>query len=117
MLTAVNIIIAVMTIAFGAMAFSAPGYAARALDLAPTGSTMGLTELRASAGGLFVAMGLACLIVGDWTWAALGIAYTGAATGRVLSIFIDRPPQPKAFVWFLLEALPAAWLLTLNWPA
>ena len=117
MIDIVNILIALMTIAFGAMGFVAPRFAARALDLQPTTSTMGLSELRASAGGLFVALGLACLVFGGWTFAALGVAYAGAATGRLLSMILDGPPQPKALAWFLLEALPSAWLIALNWPA
>ncbi|WP_370313191.1 DUF4345 family protein [Sagittula sp.] len=113
-----NILVALMTIAFGGMAFVSPRFAAKALDLKPVNSTMGLSELRASAGGLFVAMGLCCLITGaDFAYAMLGIAYVGAATGRVVSMVMDRPPQPKAFVWFLLEAVPAAWLIAMNWPA
>lgn len=112
----VNTLIALMTIAFGAIGFLAPRFTARALDLEPTESTMGLSELRASAGGLFVALGLACLLIGGWTWAALGVAYVGAASGRLLSMLLDKPPQPKALGWFALEALPAAWLLSMNWP-
>ncbi|WP_425070265.1 DUF4345 family protein [Sagittula sp. S175] len=113
----VNILIALMTIAFGAIGFVAPRFTARALDMTPTETTMGLSELRASAGGLFVAMGLACLLVGGWAYAALGVAYAGAATGRAVSMAFDGPPQPKTLMWFAFEALPSAWLLWMNWPA
>ncbi len=113
----IDILIALLTLAFGAIGFVAPRYAAKALDLAPTQSTMGLSELRASAGGLFVAMALTCLISGaGFAYAMLGVAYAGAATGRVISMIMDKPPQPKAAVWFLLEALPAAWLIANHWP-
>ena len=104
--------LAILTVALGLFGFLGPRYTADALDLKPTQSTMGLSELRASAGGLFVAMGLACLILNTgWAFAMLGIAYTGAASGRLLSILLDRPPLPKAFIWFLFEAIPAAWFL------
>lgn len=113
----IDILIALLTLAFGAIGFVAPRYAAQALDLQPTRSTMGLSELRASAGGLFVAMALTCLVTGaGFAYAMLGIAYAGAATGRVISMVVDKPPQPKALIWFLLEALPSAWLLARHWP-
>lgn len=105
--------IALITIAFGAFGFVAPRYTARALDLAPDGSTMGLSEMRASVGGLFVAVGLFCLVTGrPEAYTMLGIAYAGAASGRLLSMIVDKPPQPKALVWFAFEAVPAAWLIT-----
>ncbi len=108
----VNGLIAVMTLAFGLFGFVAPRYTANALDLSPTDSTMGLSELRASVGGLFVAMALYCLISGaDYAYLMLGIAYAGAGAGRLISIFVDRPPQPKTTVWFLFEAIPALWLI------
>lgn len=117
MVDIVNILIALMTIGFGAIGLVSPRFTAQALDMQPTETTMGLSELRASAGGLFVAMGLACLLIdADWPWAALGVAYAGAATGRAVSMALDGPPQPKALMWFGFEALPSAWLLTLNWP-
>ncbi|EPX76223.1 DUF4345 family protein [Salipiger mucosus] len=108
----INIAIALLTVALGLFGFIAPRYTARVLDMAPTESTMGLSELRASAGGLFVAMGGACLLTGaPWAYAMLGVAYAGAAAGRLVSMVADRPPQPKAAMWFAFEAGPAAWLL------
>jgi hypothetical protein len=44
----------------------------------------------------------------------LGFAYAGAATGRALSILLDKPPLAKAFVYFLIEAVLAAWLVFAN---
>jgi hypothetical protein len=46
----------------------------------------------------------------------LGVAYAGAAVGRLVSIVIDRPPMPKALVFFLFEAIPAGWLIIANHP-
>ncbi|MBS0124448.1 DUF4345 family protein [Thetidibacter halocola] len=111
----VNAALALLTIAFGLFGFLAPRYTADALDLAPQGSTMGLSEMRASAGGLFVAVGAVCLLTGaPEAYAMLGVAYAGAGTGRLLSILRDRPPLKKALVFFLFEAGPAAWLLAMN---
>lgn len=107
-----DIAIALLTVGLGAFGFLAPRYTADVLDLKTTQSSMGLSELRASAGGLFIALGATCLwLNSDWAYAMLGVAYAGAAAGRLLSIILDKPPMPKALVWFLFEALPALWLI------
>ncbi len=114
----INAALALLTVGLGAFGFLAPRYTASALDLAPTRSTMGLSELRAGSGGLFVAMGLWCLLSGaPNAYFALGIAYLGAGTGRFLSILLDSPPRSKAAVFLAFEWIPAALLIWLNWPA
>lgn len=111
----INPALALLTILFGGIAFLAPRYTASALDLATTTSTMGLSELRAGSGGLFVGMGLWCLITHDATaYFALGVAYAGAGLGRALSIVVDKPPLKKALVFLAFEWPPAAWLLWFN---
>jgi len=115
MIDTLNVIVALMTIAFGAFGFLAPRYTASALDLQIGESTMGLSEMRASVGGLFVAMGLFCI----WSslpmaYAMLGVAYAGAALGRFVSLIADKPPFKKASLFFSLEAGPAAYLLLAN---
>ncbi|MGJ8610135.1 MAG: DUF4345 family protein [Octadecabacter sp.] len=111
----INPAIALLTIAFGGFGFLAPRYTADALDLAPTKSTMGLSELRASAGGLFIAVGLWCLISGDTSaYFMLGVAYAGAGSGRLISIIIDQPPLKKALLFLAFEWGPAALLLAAN---
>lgn len=113
----INIGLALLTIALGLFGFLAPRYTADALDLATTKSTMGLSELRASAGGLFVAMGVTCLFtMADWAFFMLGIAYAGAALGRLVALVLDNPPWPKGPVFFLFEAIPAAVLIGANIP-
>lgn len=113
-----NPAIALLTIAFGAFGFLAPRYTAGALDLQTTSSTMGLSELRAGSGGLFVAIGAWCLITADpYAYFMLGVAYVGAGAGRMLSIIIDKPPVKKALVFLAFEWPPAAWLVWYNWPA
>ncbi len=111
----INMALAALTVVLGLFGLLAPRYTAEALDFGTTTSTMGLSELRASAGGLFVAMGGACLLLGaPWTFAMLGVAYAGAAVGRLTSILLDRPPLPKTLIWFLFEAVPAVWLISMN---
>jgi hypothetical protein len=115
MIDIVNIIAALLTIGFGAFGFLAPKFTASALDLAPAGSNMGYSEMRASVGGLFVATGVACLIIGaPLAYAMLGFAYAGAATGRAVSLVLDKPPFAKALMYFAIEAVLAAWLVFAN---
>jgi len=113
----ISLIIAIWTAIIGAVGFLAPRYTAGALDLKTDGSTMGLSELRAGSGGLFVAVGLYCVISGDpMAYFMLGVAYVGAGAGRALSIALDAPPTRKAMTFLALEWPLAAWLIWFNWP-
>ena len=115
MIETLNVIAALLTIGFGLFGFLAPRYTASALDLTPTTSTMGLSEMRASVGGLFVAMGLFAIWTGlPMAYAMIGVAYVGAAIGRLVSILVDKPPFKKTLLYFSLEAGPAAYLLLAN---
>lgn len=110
-----NPVLAVLAIAMGAFGFLAPRFTASALDLTPGRTTMGLSEMRASVGGLFVITGLSCLILGDpLAFAMLGIAFLGAATGRLLSCLLDRPAARRAWIFFSVEALMAVALIPAN---
>ena len=110
-----NIIGALLTVGFGLFGFLAPRYTAAALDLEPTGTTMGLSEMRASVGGLFVVAGLAAIWLGEpLAYAMIGFAYAGAAMGRVLSLLFDAPPLRKVLVFGGIEAALAAWFLLAN---
>ncbi|SFR04841.1 DUF4345 family protein [Poseidonocella sedimentorum] len=115
MIDLLNIAAALITIALGAIGWLSPRTAASALDLQPAGSTMGLSELRASAGGLFVALGLGAILIGaPLAYLMLGLAYAGAALGRATSLVIDRPPLAKALFYFAVEAVLALWLILAN---
>ena len=112
----INIALALLTVAFGAFGFLAPRYTASALDMQTTTSTMGLSELRAGSGGLFVSMGLWCLLSGDAVaYFALGVAYAGAGAGRALSLLLDSPPVKKTLTFLAFEWPPAAFLIWYNW--
>ena len=118
MIDIVNVIAAIATIAFGAFGFLAPKYTMAALDLAADGSTMGASEMRASVGGLFVAMGIYCLIWGAApAYFMLGVAYAGATAGRALSLVLDAPPRRKVLIFGGIEAVLALWLIAMNGPA
>ncbi len=110
-----NHLAAALTVAFGLFGFLAPRYTAAALDLEPGATTMGLSELRASVGGLFVVAGLAALWLNTPpTWAMLGFAYAGATLGRMVSLWRDAPPVPKVLLFGGIEAALAIWLLSAN---
>lgn len=115
MIDTLNIVAALLTIAFGLFGFLAPRYTAAALDLAPDGSTMGLSEMRASVGGLFVVAGAAALWLGTpMAYTMIGFAFAGAALGRALSLLFDGPPMRKVMLFGGIEAALAAWLLAAN---
>ena len=110
-----NLVACVLTIAFGLFGFLAPRYTASALDLAPTDSTMGLSEMRASVGGLFVVAGGAAIWLDHpLGYAMIGFAFAGAALGRVLSLVFDKPPVRKVLIFGGIEAVLAAWFLIAN---
>ncbi|MBM2290928.1 DUF4345 family protein [Sulfitobacter pseudonitzschiae] len=115
MIDILNVIAALVTVAFGLFGFIAPRYTADTLDLAPTNSTMGLSEMRASVGGLFVVSGLAAIwLDAPLAYAMVGFAYAGAAAGRVVSLFVDKPPMKKLLVFGGIEATLALWLIAAN---
>ncbi|MGR3502865.1 DUF4345 family protein [Pseudaestuariivita sp.] len=107
-----DLTVALLTLAFGAFGFLAPRYTLGVLDLTTTSSTMGMSEMRASVGGLFVIAALGGLWMNDpAAWAMLGFAYTGAALGRVISLALDSPPTRKVLMFGGIEAALAAVLL------
>lgn len=115
MIDLLNIVAALLTVAFGLFGFLAPRYTAAALDLEPTNSTMGLSEMRASVGGLFVVAGIAAIWLGQpLGYAMIGFAFVGAALGRALSLMLDKPPVRKVLVFGGIEAALAAWFLFTN---
>lgn len=110
-----NITASLLTIAFGLFGFVAPRYTAAALDLAPTTSTMGLSEMRASVGGLFVVAGLAALWLNEpLAFAMIGFAFVGAALGRLVSLIFDAPPRRKVLIFGGIEAALAVAFLWAN---
>ncbi|MDA7964182.1 DUF4345 family protein [Ruegeria sp.] len=115
MIAILNALAALLTIGFGLFGFLAPAHTAQALDLAPTNSTMGLSEMRASVGGLFVITGLAVLWLNNpVAYMMLGVVYAGAALGRFVSVALDNPPLLKALTFGGIELVLALWLILAN---
>lgn len=108
-----NVILALLTIGFGAMGWLAPDYTMRKVDLRDGGSTMGKSEVRAASGALFVMAGLGALLL--WTpasFAMIGFIWGGGALGRATSLAIDGRTRLK-WIFFgseLAVAVIALWI-------
>lgn len=127
MIEAVNILLALATIGFGALAFFWPNFALKALKLqTAAGYEDGKSEIRAASGGAFMGTGAAALVLGSTTimgaaatpfaWLMLGAHYAGAGIGRLMSFANDGSGSAKMWAFFASEALFAAWLIGANWP-
>lgn len=99
-----NIIFALLSIGLGCFGWLAPRYTLGALDLTMGETTMGLSEVRASVGCLFVGMGMGALILGTpEAYMMLGFCWCGAAVGRLTSVVVDGQSRKK-WVYFIVEA-------------
>jgi len=99
-----NIIFAALSIGLGCFGWLAPRYTLGALDLRMGETTMGASEIRASAGALFVGMGIGALLLGTpEAYVMLGFCWCGAAMGRLTSLILDGTSQKK-WVYFIVEA-------------
>ena len=59
-----NLLLALATIGFGAAGWLAPRWTMEKVDLRDGGSTMGLSEVRAASGALFVVAGVGAIRLG-----------------------------------------------------
>jgi hypothetical protein len=103
---------ALITVGLGVFGLLAPLRAAAMVGLAPH-ERRGLTELRATYGGLFLGMGLACLL---WpqpaAYAVASLAWGGAAAARLISMAMDRNPSWLNAGGVLLEGVLGVLLWT-----
>jgi hypothetical protein len=114
MIDLLNLAMALLSIGLGAVGWLAPRYTMDLLELAPTGSTMGLSEIRAASGALFVGLGIgAILLATPLAYAMLGFAWGGAAVGRLTSVVVDGPSRQK-LTFLVVEVAVAGALLALN---
>lgn len=94
---------ALITLGLGVMGLFMPGMAARFTSITPVGN-MGVSEIRGTYGGLFLAMAGVVLLAQDrLLFALLGTAWIGAAAGRLFSYWWDRNHQLKNVGGILFE--------------
>ena len=94
---------ALATLGLGGLGLGWPRQAAAWLGLAPLG-LLGVSEVRATYGGLFAALGAFAFVAQDAVvFTGLGAAWLGAAGGRLLSAVLDRSREPRNFAAGLLE--------------
>ena len=115
MIDLINTIAMLATIAFGAIGWLAPRYTMEKLDLKPVNSRLGLSEIRAANGALFVGLGVAALVSNQPVgYAMVGFAYAGAAIGRLTGILVDQITKSTAYMFCAVEAVLAVWLIYVN---
>jgi len=101
----IKVIVAVATMAFGAMSIVSPAAAERFTGLAATGPR-GVSEIRAVLGGLFVGLAIAVLIYRTSTaFGTLGIGYLAIGFVRAASIFADRAPTTTNWLSLAFEVV------------
>ena len=106
---------ALATVALGLLGLLAPARANAFTSLRPVGK-LGVSETRATYGGFFLALGLACLLLQSRTaFLVVGCAWLGAAAGRAGSLVADRSTQPKNLGGIVFEAAIGALLLAPFW--
>lgn len=103
-----NIAGAGITAGLGVMGLVRPSAAAAFTSLAPVGK-LGVSEIRATYGGFFLALGAYAL----WSqspaaFAAAGTAWIGAAAGRLASVILDNSREGKNFGGVAFEAVIGA---------
>ena len=102
---------AVITFGLGLMGLFAPSKAAAFASIQPAG-LIGKSEIRATYGGLFAALGLACLLSqAPGVFLAAGLAWVGAAMGRAFSVAVDASRSAKNFGAIAFELIIGLLLL------
>lgn len=115
MIDIINILIALLSIGFGAIGWAAPHYTMRQVGLQSDGrTTMGASEMRAASGALFVGLGAGALLIDTPTaYAMIGCAWGGAAIGRLTSLLVDGTSRTK-WIFFGVEIAVGVVALTIN---
>ena len=114
----VNFAAAILTVVLGLMGWLAPRWTMDQLDMKAGPTNMAYTEVSAASGCLFVGLGLGAMLLDQpMAWVVVGLAYAGAATGRLTSIFRDDAASRQSWTFFGSEAALAAWLILANFAA
>lgn len=102
---------ALATLALGLLGLLLPGKAAQLVSISPVGRT-GISEIRATYGGLFAMLAAVVLVAQDRAmFGMVGAAWAGAAAGRLFSLWRDANRERKNLYGFALELVIGVSLL------
>jgi len=111
----INMAVGLTTVMLGLTGWLAPRWTMQFLDMRAGPSNMAYTEVSAVSGCLFVGLGLGAMVLNEpLAWVVLGLAYSGAAVGRLTSILRDNAATRQSWTFFGCEAVLAAWLVLAN---
>ena len=95
---------AAFTTLLGLLGLCFPAKAASLVSICPIGLN-GRSEIRATYGGLFTAMGVYCFVSQtELVFFVSGVAWLGASFGRLCSVLIDRNYDIKNIAGFAIES-------------
>jgi hypothetical protein len=107
----------VATTLLGLLGLFLPDKAADFVSISPVGLN-GRSEVRATYGGLFAALGVTCIAAqAEIVFMVAGLAWLGASVGRVYSAFLDRNHDIKNIGGIALEAGLGTLLVLPKWLA
>ncbi|HNT78967.1 MAG TPA: DUF4345 family protein [Anaerolineae bacterium] len=99
-----KLVAALVTTATGLLAFVKPSAAYGFIGLKAEG-VRGVSEMRAIFGGLFIAMGVTPLFLGDTAYLMLGIGYLAIAAARAFSIVFDKSYAQSNLISLAIEVV------------
>ena len=102
LLAILKIVAALATAATGLLALVKPTAVYGFTGLLTNGPR-GISEIRAIFGGMFIALGVAPLFLGQNAFHMLGIAYLGIAVARLFSIFFDHSTAQSNLISLAIE--------------
>jgi hypothetical protein len=99
-----KVIAALATVAVGVLGLVQPTAVFGLTGLMAAGKR-GISEIRASFGGLFIGLGLAPLWLGPVAYQMLGIGYLALAAARLFAIFYDRTMERTNWINLAVEVV------------
>jgi hypothetical protein len=106
---------ALITTVLGCGGLLVPQRVATFVSIKPIGEN-GVSEIRATYGGLFLALGLVCLAMQSVSFFTVaGVAWLGAAFGRLFSVLYDKNNDARNFGGLCLEGTVGILLLVPAW--